>query len=109
MSVVIPTLNDPFYSIRINLDNNDYTLDFKYSSFEERWYMDILDSENVPVLLGIKLVCLYPLAAYQQLAYAIPPGVLTCASGTTDNSPPTLNDLGINRRCQLVYYSEDEA
>lgn len=108
-SIVIPTLSDPFYSLRITLDGVDYNFDFNYSTREKRWYFDIYDVENNLLLAGTKVVCLYPLNAYQQEYYNLPPGTLICASGTDDNSPPTVDELGLNKRCLLIYYPVNQS
>lgn len=106
-SIIIPTLDESFYTTRVTLDGTDYNLGFNYNTREKRWYLDIFDVENQPLLLGTKIVCLWPLAQYQKEARNLPPGILYCASGTNDNSPPEFGELGENRRCQLTYWPED--
>ena len=96
----------PFYDLKITLDGDDYILNFKFNSREERWYFDIYDKEDNPLLLGNKILCLYPLLNLQTDARDLPPGFFYCASGPNDNSPPGLYDLGEDRRCQLIYYDE---
>lgn len=109
MSLVIPTLPDNSnYSIKCNLDGQDYGLDFNYSTREKCWYFNISNSENVLLLAGIKIVTLYPLCLYQKDFYKLPPGLFYAASGTIDNSTPMIGELGVNRRVQLVYYTEAE-
>lgn len=108
MSVVIPTLTDPFYSIVVNLDGDDYGFNFKYSTREKRWYFDILNNEGVVLLSGIKVITCFPLGFYQQAYYNLPPGMLYAVSGTLDQSPPMIDELGVDRRVQLVYYSAAE-
>lgn len=106
-SIVIPTIDSPFYSIRTTLDGADYTLNFRYNTREQRWYMDIYDSEEVALLLGIKILCQSPIARFQQDSYGLFPGLMFAISGTTDQSPPLYGELGPNKRVQLVYYPED--
>ena len=105
MPVLIPTKKEPYYSLTVSLDGVQYNLDFSYSTREDCWYLNFNNANGAPMLLGTKIVCQYALFPYQIDFYNLPPGTLIAMSGTNDNSTPGLNDLGINSRVQLFYYS----
>lgn len=103
--LTIPTTPGvPFYSQKTRLDGLDYILGFRYSQREDRWYLNISDSEEVPILTGIKLVSNWPLLQAYRYNTRVPPGELMAISLTTDASPPGLNELGETLRVQLTYF-----
>lgn len=107
-AVIIPTSNSSIQSFRCTLDGVDYKLRFKFNTRDSRWYMDIYAKDDSAIVLGTKIVCLYPLLN-SGLSNRLPPGFFYAGSGTIDNSPPGVNDLGIGRRCQLYYYPVNTA
>jgi hypothetical protein len=108
MSQTIPTLPEPFYSIRVRLDDRDYTLEFLYSPRQSRYYLNLFDSEDAPLLLGLKLVSNTPLLRYFHFRDGIPPGELVVTCTMLDRTSPTLGELGEGLRCQLTYFSVSE-
>ena len=88
-SVIIPTLSDgtAYYTMRIALDSVNYTFDFKFSSRENVWYLDILDDDYVPLLLGIKLVPGSFLCEYQKEYRNLFGGDLCILTGKDADAP----------------------
>lgn len=53
----IPVRNDlPAYQMRVELDGELFELSFRYNLRMTRWIMDILDSEENPIVIGIPLL-----------------------------------------------------
>lgn len=106
-ALTIPTTPGvPFYTQKTRLDGVDYILGFRYSQREDRWYFSIYDSEEKPILLGLKLVTNWPLLQAYRFNPLVPPGEIMAQSLTTDESPPGLDELGPNRRVQLIYFEK---
>lgn len=103
MSQIIPTFDTPFYAESVALDGVNYTLDFRYNTREDCWYLSIATYEGVDLVNGIKLVCQISLLA-KWADNRLPPGLLFCMAGGKDNSPAKLHDLADGGRCQLVYF-----
>lgn len=108
MSQTIPTLAEPFYTIRVRLDDRDYTFEFLYSPRQERYYLSLFDSEDKPLVLGLKLVSDVALLRYWHYKEGIPLGELIVTSTGEDKSSPRLGDLLEDGRCQLTYFTKAE-
>lgn len=102
MLLTIPTTNDPFYTQITALDGVDYRLRFNYNQREDGWYITIATSEDVDLATGIKLTVGWPLLL-GLTDERLPQGTLMVISNTTDDSPPKLDDLQPNGRCELTY------
>lgn len=104
-AVVIPTLNDGTaqYSLRIDLDNVGYVFDFNFSPRENVWYLDILDDDRDPLLMGIKLIQNYYLCEYQKEFRRLFSGDLVILTGTKAKNPPGLKGLGVGSSWKMVY------
>lgn len=106
--LVIPTDTEaPFFTQRTRLGDSDYTLKFRYNFREERYYMDILDAEEVPIVLGVKLLTNWKIFRYYRDP-RLPTGELIVTTLTNDDTPPKLGELGEDQRCELSYYEAAE-
>lgn len=56
MSVVIPWPNFPEWEQQVQLDGVSYRLRGRYNTLSERWTMDILTADKVPIVQGVRLV-----------------------------------------------------
>lgn len=108
MSLEIPTSPDPYYSLRTRLDGSDYTLEFLYSTRQERLYLNLFDSEERLLVAGLKLLTGVALLLYLHHLPGIPPGELMIVATGADDSPPKLTELGQDKRCSLVYFTAEE-
>ena len=107
MSQTIPTLaEEPYYTIRVRLDDQDYTLSFYYSTRRERWYLTLLDADNVR-LCSVKLLPGVELLAPYRYRAGVPFGELIVICGE-DGTPPKLGELGSGLRCELTYFQAAE-
>ncbi len=108
MSYTIPTLPDPYYTTRARLDDRDYTFEFWYSTRSGRYYLNLLDAEETPLVCGLKLVCNVPLLRFHHHKDGVPAGELIVTCATLDVTPPSLGELGEGLRCELSYFTREE-
>jgi hypothetical protein len=107
MSQTIPTLADePYYTIRARLDDQDYTLSFYYSTRAARYYVTLLDESNVR-LCSVKLLPGVELLAPYRYRPGMPTGELVVICGG-DGTPPEFGELGSGLRCELTYFPAAE-
>lgn len=109
MSQTIPTQALPYYSQVTRLDDADFTLEFRYSTREQRYYFNLYDAANVLLCAGIKLVSNWPLLHYYKFRAGVPRGEIMVTAIGADSSSPKLGDLGVGKRCQLTYFTAAEA
>lgn len=104
--LVIPTIpGRPYYTARTKMDGREYTLRFAWNERAERWSLDILDADEVPLVCSIRLVSNWPLLRYYQWDTRLPPGELMVVDLSLEKTPPGLYELGIGLRCELTYYA----
>jgi hypothetical protein len=103
---VLPSYEDPFYSITIPLDGRDFVFDFRYNQREQVWYFSIDLPDGTRLITGVKVVCNTPLIYKQD--ERLPPGVLMAISKDADDTPASLLELGPGKRVELTYATEDE-
>jgi hypothetical protein len=104
-SLLVPTSPGvPFYTQKTRLDGRDYVLTFRYSQREDRWYLSLADSEEIPILSGLKLVANWPLLQAYHYDTRVPRGELSAMDLSGDDTPPGLNELGEGLRVQLIYF-----
>ena len=105
-TLAIPTTPGlAYYTQRTRLDGREYNLRFAWNQGAERWTLDILDSEDTPIVVGIKLVTNWPLLRAYQYDARVPQGDLRVTTLMPDDRPPGYHDLGIGLRCELTYFS----
>ena len=104
--LTIPTTTEPFQRMTVRLDGRDYVLELRFNQREQRWYLSIADDEGDAILSGLKLQANWPLLVRHRYDTRVPPGELLVAVTTPDRSPPTLEDLGEGKRCELTYYEQ---
>lgn len=103
-SLIIPTTpGEPYYRQKTTLEGREYILGFSYNQRIERWYLSIYDETEAPLLLGLKLMTNRPLLRHYRADTRLPPGELMAIASDGSTEPPTLNELGENKRVELVY------
>lgn len=108
MSQSIPTLQIPYYSIVTRLDGSDYKLEFRYSTRAQRFYLNLYTAEDVLLVAGIKLVTGVMLLHYYHHIAGMPSGELSVMATASDQSSPSLLELGDDKRCTLTYFTAAE-
>lgn len=96
----------PNFRQRVVLDGTEYTLDFRWSQREAKWYLDLRDSAGAILIAAIKLVVNWPLLYRHHTVEGVPAGELLCADSRATPADPGLEDLG--DVVQLVYGSADD-
>lgn len=91
---------------RVTLDGREYVLALRWSQREERWYMDLLDGDDVLLVGSVKLVVGFPLLYRFRAIAGLPPGDLIVVDGRADAVDPGLADLG--DVAQLIYMDAAE-
>jgi hypothetical protein len=113
--VVIPTSTTlPDYRQTTSLEGRDYVLRFRWNTREARWYLDVADQDETPIVSGLKLVAEAPLLRLVRRDDRRPPGELwvrdrearTSAAGKLVARDPGLDELG--GRCALLYFAAAE-
>lgn len=80
---------------RVVLDGREYTLVIRWSHREERFYLDLFDGSNAPLVLGIKVIENWPLLyRFRAFVRGLPAGDLVAIDLRPTPAPPRLNDLG---------------
>lgn len=106
--ILLDTLPDvPLYDVRFTLDERDYLFTFDYSSREACWYFDIALPDGTVLVRGTKIVVDVPLLR-KRPSRLLPDGVLSCQAFDGNKTPPAIGELGIDRRCQLVFATREE-
>lgn len=108
MSLTIPTLQIPYYSIETRLDGSDYKLEFRYNTRADRFYLYLYDVEGVLLLAGLKLVTGVMLLHSYHYLDGVPPGEIVVTTNGADDSAPGLLELGEGLRCTLTYFTADD-
>lgn len=90
----VPVKNNlPWYKFKITLSGVIFTLSFRYNSRTTRWLMDILDSSENPVLMGLPLLINRNVTS-QYPTFAIPEGVFFATDDTGKNQEAGLFSFG---------------
>ena len=111
----IPTDNLPSYLQSVSLEGAQFTFQFDYNERCAEWYLSLADADGVDIYNGIKLVCGINLLrkCKDDRRPGFSPGnpyagALVVMSSTTDNSPPSSDDLlPGSGRCTLIYITAD--
>ena len=103
----IPVLDGAaFQRQRIALDGKLYTLELKWNQWASYWSLGLWDSEDSPIILGIRIVSNWPILRFYRYDTRIPAGEIIAHDLTGDGSPPGFDDFGIGKRVELTYYSQ---
>lgn len=105
---IIPTdVNEENYSLQVDLDGVNYELSLRWNERSEAWFMAMALTDGTKLVSGIKLTTRTPLFTWFTSLDA-PLGRLVIFDSSGTDEDPGLYDLGIDRRCQLVYATEAE-
>ena len=97
----IPVRSDiPAYEFQIELEQQLYFLLFSYNDREGRWFLDILDSLQSPIVRGIKLLTGWPVVSRFQDT-RLPPGEFFMLDTAGQNKDAGRDDLGT--RVLMIY------
>lgn len=105
--VVIPIRSDlPAYDFQIELEGVLYGLSFSYNTRAGWWVMDILDVNEEPVLMGVRMITGW-LMTERFVMEGKPPGDFFILDTSGKNEDPGQNDFGTTKL--LMYADSTEA
>ena len=100
----IPLRKDIYdYSFRIELDSIVYIMNIRYNTHMNRWILDLKDSSDAPIIMGLPLL----LGTQLLKRYAdprLPPGDLFMYNLEDETADGGIDDLGTNL---LMMYMEN--
>ena len=103
--LIMPFRDPAAWTMQIELDNIVYFLSFAWNALNEFWTMDIANSDQDPLIVGIKIVPNYPLLAAFTV-FGKPPGEIICQNVV--NAPDTISRFDMSQKFELIYYFEGE-
>lgn len=56
--------NLPYYTYTATIQKTSYNISIRYSTRTRSWYMDVTTRDNIPIVLGVRLVPDYPMTLY---------------------------------------------
>lgn len=103
--LIIPFRDPAQWTMQIELSQVIYFLTFTWNALNEFWTMDIANRDQIPVLIGIKIVPSYPLLS----PYSVegqPIGQIICQNIV--NAPSNIGRFDMSQKFELVYYEPGE-
>lgn len=91
---------------RIALDGQLYTLGLAWNQWASYWSLSLWDSEESPILLGLRVAVNWPLLRYYKFDPRCPPGEIIAHALTGNGADPGFDDFGIGKRVVLTYYAQ---
>jgi hypothetical protein len=98
-----PVEQDRAYSYVTQLGLREYNIRIEYRERQDRWYLRLLDADNVPIISGLKLVVGFSLL-FRYQRDVMPLGALVVLDIDGAGVECGFEDLG--RRCPLVFIDE---
>lgn len=107
MPVTIPLRTDAVYhyDLQVVLDGAVFTLELRWNTRDEAWYMDLRTEAGDPILTSVKVVVDWPLAG-RCVDARRPAGALFAIDTSSERRDPGKDDLG--SRVILVYFESAE-
>ncbi len=99
----IPTYSDPFYDMTVAIEGQSYVFDFRFNQRENCWYFSISLPDETELISGVKVVCRRELL-HRAAEVRLPQGLLIALPNGADDSPPGLEELGVDQRVTLTYF-----
>lgn len=107
MALQIPTSAElPSYVQRVTLEGREYVLAFDWNEREGRWFLDLLDNEETPLAVGLKVVVGFPLLRRRKTDPRLPPGDFIAIDSSDTGRDPGFGELG--GRVALCYLEAAE-
>jgi hypothetical protein len=92
----IPVRDDlPSYNFQITLEGIVFTLHFRFNVRDDRWYMDVNDVDDEPIVTGVKLLYGLPLLDRYKNE-RLPLGRFIILDETGEERNPTRDGLGVD-------------
>ena len=99
-------------SQQITLDGTVYTLKNYWNTRDEAWRISLIDADDEPILLGLKVMpnqnLTTPYKATPNIGTRLPSGNIWCVRTTTDKSVISDTNFGTGLNYQLWYLTSEE-
>lgn len=102
---IIPFKDPAQWQEQIELEDAIYILNFTWNALNEFWVMDIYNRNDLPLILGIKIVPNYPLLS-PYTVFGKPAGEIVCQNVV--NAPSTIGRFDMSQKFELIYYFQGE-
>lgn len=94
--IQLPVRNDfPAYEFQVELESRIYILGFRFNTRANRWFMDIKDQSQTPIIMGILVQQGVPLTRYY-VREAMPPGSFWAIDITDAGREPDRENFGVD-------------
>lgn len=104
--LVVPARNDlPWYKFKISLSSVIYTLRFRYNTRMQRYIIDIGDSANNPIIVGLPLLINRDVNG-QYVLTGLPVGTLFATDDTNLDTQPSRNSFGNDH---TLFYADPDS
>jgi len=103
--IIIPFQESPSFTQEITIDGVVYMFEFNWNSRGEFWSMDVFDRDQLPLVLGVRMVIFHELIQ-QYVDKGLPPGELYIIDPSGDMNEVNKDDL--LTRAYILYFGEDE-
>lgn len=107
MAVSIPCREDPHWEQITELDGTEYKLAFRWNQRQARYSLSLYTPDDTPIALGAKLVIGWPLFL-NATSELMPKGAFVVVGAGESLDNPGIGELGIGKRCELLYLSAEE-
>lgn len=88
-------VNARWFAQTVELQGVTYVLEFQYNAREQRWFMDILDVGETPLVRGICLTINRDLNG-QYGSYVLPKGTFFCRDSSGAGREPTFTSFALD-------------
>lgn len=93
------------YTVGVVLENRAYVIGMRWNSYDNAWYLDVMDEDEDPIRMGIKVV-LDDALGRDCTDPRFPPGLLTASDTSNADREAGYDDMGT--RVGLFYYTAEE-
>lgn len=97
---------EPYQRQRITLDGRAFTLYLAWNQWAQSWTFSLYDSEESPIVQGVRIVVNLPLLRYYKHDPRTPQGELIAQDLTNENRDPGFDEFGIGKRVELIYFAQ---
>lgn len=103
--IQIPVRNDfPNYEFQVELEGRIFFLGFRFNTRANRWFMDIQDESQTPIIMGLPILTGLPIGS-GFTREAMPPGSFWSVDLTGANRNPDRETFGVD---VILVYEESE-
>ena len=95
------------YIFNIDLNGESFRLRFHWNTRENNWYMDIMDTEDNNLLLGVKLVVDYELTKRYKYIQGLPKGEFF-VTAIAENESEELTYDNFGSKYIMVFLTNEE-